>query len=307
MNSSLHLHGIVPPVVTPLTPDFQVDKPSLRRVVRHLLDGGVHGLFVLGSTSEVVFLDARQRAEVMATIAEENNGRVPLVAGVIDTTTDKVIAHARQALDMGMQGLVVTAPFYTRTSQAEIIEHFTMIRDAVDLPILAYDIPVCVHSKLERATLRTLHERGVICALKDSSGDDGNMRMVMRDFAARPDFAVLTGSEIVVDSALMVGAHGCVPGLGNVDPAGYVRLYDAARRGDWAAARREQERLIELFQIVFQGVPETSPNASGVGGFKTAMQLMGLIQHRHMSRPNKVLSEEKVERVKAIVARAGLI
>jgi 4-hydroxy-tetrahydrodipicolinate synthase len=307
MNSSLHLHGIVPPVVTPLTPDFQVDKPSLRRVVRHLLDGGVHGLFVLGSTSEVVFLDARQRAEVMATIAEENNGRVPLVAGVIDTTTDKVIAHARQALDMGMQGLVVTAPFYTRTSQAEIIEHFTMIREAVDLPILAYDIPVCVHSKLERATLRTLHERGVICALKDSSGDDGNMRMVMRDFAARPDFAVLTGSEIVVDSALMVGAHGCVPGLGNVDPAGYVRLYDAARRGDWAAARREQERLIELFQIVFQGVPETSPNASGVGGFKTAMQLMGLIQHRHMSRPNKVLSEEKVERVKAIVARAGLI
>ncbi len=307
MSTSFRLHGIVPPVITPLTPDFQVDKPSLRKVVRHLLDGGVHGLFVLGSTSECVFLNAHQRADVLATVAEENNGRVPLVAGTMDPTTDRVITNARQARDFGMQGLVVTAPFYTRTSQAETIDHFQMIHDAVDLPILAYDLPVCVHTKLERATLRTLYERGLICALKDSSGDEGNMRMVLRDFAAQPDFSVLTGAETTVDYALLGGAHGCVPGLGNVDPAGYVRLYDAARRGDWEAARQEQERLIELFQIVFQGVPETSPNASGVGGFKTAMQLMGLISHRHMSRPNKVLSDEKAERIKAILARTHLL
>eukprot|EP01041_Mallomonas_annulata_P016852 gene16853-34987_t len=107
---------------------------------------------------------------------------------------------------------------------------------------------------------------------------------------------VSTGSEIVCDYAMLGGAHGIVPGLGNVDPAGYVRLYDAARRGDWTAARAEQERLIALFQIVFQGVPQTSPNASGVGGFKTAMQLMGLIPHRHMSRPNKPLSDEQADR-----------
>lgn len=305
--STLQLHGIVPPVVTPLTHDFQVDKPSLRRVVRHLIDGGVHGLFALGSTSEVVFLNANQRADVMATIAEENNGRVPIVAGVIDTTTDRVIEHARQARDLGMQGLVVTAPFYTRTSQAEIVDHFSMIREAVDLPILAYDLPVCVHTKLERPTLRAMYDKGLICALKDSSGDDGNMRMVMRDFSNNPDFSVLTGSEITVDYALLGGASGCVPGLGNVDPAGYVRLYQAAKRGEWATARKEQERLIDLFQIVFQGVPDTSPNASGVGGFKTAMQLMGIIQNRHMSRPNKVLSDEKVTRIKAILSTTGML
>jgi 4-hydroxy-tetrahydrodipicolinate synthase len=206
-----------------------------------------------------------------------------------------------------MNGLVVTAPFYTRTSQAETIDHFTMVRDAVDLPILAYDLPVCVHIKLERPTLRTLYECGVICALKDSSGDDGNLRMVMRDFAGKSDFSILTGSEIVCDCALLGGADGLVPGLGNVDPAGYVRLYDAARRGDWTAARKEQERLIDLFQLVFQGVPETSPNASGVGGFKTAMQLMGLIEHRHMSRPNKPLSDEQAARVKAILVDGGLL
>lgn len=305
--SSLKLHGVVPPVVTPLTPDFQVDKPALRRVVRHLLEGGVHGLFVLGSTSECVFLDSRQRGDVLETVAQENNGRVPMVAGTMDPATGRVIEHARQARAAGVQGLVVTAPFYTRTSQVETMEHFRMIRAAVDLPILAYDLPVCVHIKLERPLLRTLHQEGVICALKDSSGDDGNMRMVMRDFIGRDDFSILTGSETTCDYALLGGAHGLVPGLGNVDPGGYVRLYDAARRGDWSAARAEQERLIALFQIVFQGVPETSPNASGVGGFKTAMQQMGLIPHRHMSLPNKPLSDEQAARVKAIIAKAGLL
>lgn len=307
MSKNLRLNGVVPPVVTPLTADFEVDKRSLRRTVRHLLDNGVHGLFVLGSTSECVFLNARQRADVLDTVAEENNGRVPMVAGTMDPTTDRVIEHARQAQAAGMQGLVVTAPFYARTSQREIVDHFRMIRDAVDLPILAYDIPVCVHIKLERPTLRTMYEQGLICALKDSSGDDGNMRMVMRDFADKPDFMLLTGSEIVADYAMLGGAQGIVPGLGNVDPAGYVRLYDAAKRGDWDAARREQERLIALFQIVFVGAPECSPQASGVGGFKTAMQLMGLIEQRHMSRPNLMLSDEKVARVKQILLDTGVL
>ncbi|WP_211455252.1 dihydrodipicolinate synthase family protein [Collimonas antrihumi] len=305
--STLNLHGIIPPVVTPLTHDYKVDKPSLRRVIKHLLDGGVHGLFLLGSTSEVVFLNAQQRADVMEVAVEEAGGRVPLVAGVIDPTTDRTIAYARQAKELGVDGLVVTSQFYTRTSQAETIDHFAYVKDAVDLPIIAYDIPVCVQLKLTRETLREMYDRKIICAVKDSSGDDGNMRMLMRDFADHPDFAILTGSETLVDYALLGGAHGNVPGLGNVDPAGYVRLYNAAKAGDWNAARAEQHRLIALFDIVFQGVPHTSPNASGVGGFKTAMHLMGLIENRHMSRPNRLLPDPAVEKIRSILVSAGLL
>ena len=158
----MQLHGIIPPVVTPLTPGFQVDEPALRRVLRHLLAGGVHGLFLLGSSSEVIFMDAPQRREVLRIAVDEVAGRVPLLAGVIDPTTDRCIAHARDAQAAGVDGLVVTAPFYTRTSQAEIVEHFRAIRQAVPLPILAYDIPVCVHTKLERATLRQMRAEGLI-------------------------------------------------------------------------------------------------------------------------------------------------
>jgi 4-hydroxy-tetrahydrodipicolinate synthase len=305
--STLSLRGIVPPVVTPYTADDQIDVASLRRVIRHLLDGGVHGLFMLGSTSECVFLNPRQRAQVLEVAVNEVQGRVPIVAGIMDATTDHCIAHARQAWSIGVQGLVLTAPYYTRTSQPETVDHFAYVHDAVDLPIIAYDIPVCVHTKLARETIGELYRRQLVCALKDSSGDDGNLRMVMLDFAGKDDFAILTGSEIVVDYALLGGADGCVPGLGNVDPAGYVRLYDAARRGDWVAARQEQERLIRLFQIVFQGLPHTSMGASGVGSFKTAMQLMGLITHRHMGRPNRLLPDEGVARVRAILQEVGLL
>lgn len=308
--STLKLHGIVPPVVTPYTADGAIDTQSLRRVVRHLLGGGVHGLFALGSTSECVFLDAAQRATVIETIIDEAAGRVPVVAGVLDATTDHCIAHARQAKALGAQGLVLTAPYYTRTSQGETLDHFAYVRDAVDVPVIAYDIPVCVHVKLERATVAELRRKRIACGLKDSSGDDGNLRLMMSERTADGDdhaFFVLTGSEIVVDGALLGGADGCVPGLGNVDPAAYVRLYDAARRGDWAAARREQERLVRLFQIVFQGLPHTSMGASGVGGFKTAMQLMGLIEQRHMARPNRLLPDDAVAKVKALLVECELL
>jgi 4-hydroxy-tetrahydrodipicolinate synthase len=297
-------------VVTPYTADFDIDTASLRRVVRHLLDGGVHGLFALGTTSECVFLTPAQRARVLETIVDEAGGRVPVVAGVLDATTDHCIAHARQARSLGAQGLVLTAPYYTRTSQGETLDHFAAVREAVDLPVIAYDIPVCVHVKLERTTVAVLRRQRIACGLKDSSGDDANLRMVMIDRADDGDeqaFFVLTGSEIVVDAALLGGADGCVPGLGNVDPAGYVRLFEAARRGDWDSARREQDRLVRLFQIALQGPPHTSPGASGVGGFKTAMQMMGLIERREMARPNRPLDDGAVERVRGIVGECGLM
>ncbi|OLV19843.1 dihydrodipicolinate synthase family protein [Deinococcus marmoris] len=302
-----NLHGIIPPVVTPLTPEFEVDEASLRRVLRHLLDGGVHGLFLLGSTSEVVFMDAPQRREVLRIAVDEVAGRVPLLAGVIDPTTDRVIAHARDARDAGVDSLVVTAPFYARTSQAEIVEHFRAVHEAVGLPIMAYDIPVCVQVKLERPTLRQMRQEGLIVGLKDSSGDDTNFRLLARECADDPQFRMFTGSELMVDTAFMVGAHGCVPGLGNVDPAAYVALYDAAQCEDWSGARQIQERLIRLFAVALQGTPRTSAGASGVGGFKAAMRLLGLITHHHMNRPNLPLNDQEMGRVRVILEAEELL
>jgi 4-hydroxy-tetrahydrodipicolinate synthase len=300
------LSGVVPPVVTPLTRDQQVDYPSFTRVIEHLIGGGVHGLFVLGSTSEVAFHDALERRRIVEHAVKAANGRVPIVVGVIDPTTDRVIAHARDAKAAGADALVATAPFYTRTNQSETMDHFRAVREAVDLPLVAYDIPVCVHLKLERATTVNLAREGTIAGLKDSSGDDGTFRFVTMDLRDQPGFFAMTGSEIVVDNALLMGAHGVVPGLANVDPRGYVRLYDLCRAGDWAAARAEQERLCRLFEMVWVSLGRTSAGSAGVGAFKTAMQLLGVIDTNVMARPQRSLNNEEAARVRGLLAAAGL-
>ncbi len=300
-------HGVVPPVVTPLTKDFRVDYGSFTRVLEHLLSGGVHGLFILGSTSEVVFHDEATRRAILEHAVKVVNGRAPILAGVIDPTTDRDIGHARAARAIGVDAMVVTAPFYARTSQPEILDHFRYIRDAVDAPIIAYDIPVCVHTKLERGSIVDLAREGVIAGVKDSSGDEGGFRYLLSDLADRPSVFLMTGAELTVDGILLAGAHGVVPGLGNVDPHAYVRLYDAARRGDWTQARKEQDRLSRLFEIIRVSLPRTSAGSAGVGGFKTAMRRLGIIDTNIMARPQRSLNDEESKRVDAILRDVGLI
>jgi 4-hydroxy-tetrahydrodipicolinate synthase len=305
--ANLRLHGIVPPTVTPLDRSHRVDLSSFTRVLEHLLNGGVHGIFVLGSTSEVVFHDARTRRQILDHAIHVVNGRVPVLVGVVDPTTQRVIELAQDAQAAGADGIVATAPFYARTSQPEIIDHFRFVRDEVDLPLIAYDIPVCVHVKLDRTTVLTLARERTIAGLKDSSGDEGAFRCVLLETADVRDFFVMTGSELTADCAMLMGASGVVPGLANVDPNAYVRLYEAARRGDWGTARIEQERLCRLFDIVRAGLPRASVGAAGVGGFKTAMKLLGVIDDNVMARPQRTLDGSEVTRVSEILVELGLL
>jgi 4-hydroxy-tetrahydrodipicolinate synthase len=299
--------GVVPPVVTPLTASFEVDYGSFTRVIDHLLDAGVHGLFVLGSTSEVVFHDEATRRRILEHAVKQVSGRVPIFAGVIDPATDRVIGHSKAAQSAGADAVVVTAPFYARTSQPEIVDHFRYVRDALDIPVIAYDIPVCVHTKLERQTTVTLAKEGTIAGLKDSSGDDGNTRYVLADTAHLPDFFCMTGSEIVVDSVLAMGAHGVVPGLGNVDPHGYVRLWNLCQAGDFVAARKEQERLCQLFEMVRVSLGRTSAGSAGVGAFKTAMRRLGVIDTNIMARPQRSLNDQEAATIDGILHQTGLL
>lgn len=315
MPLSAPLRGVVPPVCTPFDSRGEVDTTSLARLVDHLVDGGVHGLFALGSTSEVAYLTDEQRATVLETVVNAADGRLPVLAGVIDTTTARVIEHAEAAAAMGADALVATAPFYTRTHEKEIAGHFRRLRATVDLPLFAYDIPVAVHSKLAPGMVRALAEDGTLAGLKDSSGDEGGLRRLIialggRDGRAQgpaPRFSVLTGSELTVDAALLAGVDGVVPGIGNVDPAGYVRLYEAARAGDWTLAAKEQEQLVELFGMVDVG-PEADMgrSSSALGSFKAALQLLGIIECGDTAFPQIQLSAESVALVAQRLRAAGL-
>ncbi|MFI2643848.1 dihydrodipicolinate synthase family protein [Streptomyces sp. NPDC018610] len=309
------LRGVVPPVCTPLDDAGEVDTASLSRLVEHLIGGGVHGLFALGSTSEVAYLTDEQRSIALETVVNTVDGRVPVLAGVIDTTTARVLDHARDAAQLGADGLVATAPFYTRTHPREIAGHFRRIRERADLPLFAYDLPVSVHSKLSPALVLDLAADGTLAGIKDSSGDEGSLRRLLLALGGRegrgtgpvPGFSVLTGSELTVDAALLAGVDGVVPGLGNVDPAGYVRLYDAARSGDWSLAAEEQERLAALFAMVDVG-PEADMgrSSSALGAFKTALRLLGVVACGDTAFPQIQLGAAAVAEVDARLRAAGL-
>ncbi|MFE1438865.1 dihydrodipicolinate synthase family protein [Streptomyces sp. NPDC058739] len=302
------LSGVVPPVCTPLTPEGEVDVPSLRRLIDHLVAGGVHGLFVLGSTSEAAFLTDRQRRLVVETAVGHAGGRLPVLAGAIDMTTARVADHVASAAAAGANGVVVTAPFYARTHPAEIARHYRLLAAASPVPVVAYDIPAAVHSKLPADVVLELAAEGALAGLKDSSGDLGAFREVLTGARGLPGFSVLTGSEVVMDAALAMGADGAVPGLANVDPHGYVRLYRLCRAGDWERARSEQERLCTLFRMTGVGDPaRMGPSSSALGAFKAALHLRGIIDCPATAAPQVPLSESEVERVGKVLAGAGLL
>ncbi|MGC9405371.1 dihydrodipicolinate synthase family protein [Streptomyces sp. DZ1-3] len=303
------LHGVIPPVITPLTPAGDVDTGSVRRLSEHLIGAGVHGLFLLGSSGETAYLTDAQRLTALEAAVDAAAGRVPVLAGVIDTTTARVLDRAADAVRAGADALVATAPFYTRTHPVEIAGHFRRIREAAGLPLFAYDIPVAVHTKLPRDLVLELAGDGTLAGLKDSSGDDGSLRRLLVELRPlAPDFSVLTGSELTVDGALLAGADGVVPGLGNVDAHGYVRLYEAARAGDWATARAEQDRLAALFALTDAGDPGLmGASSSALGAFKAAARLLGLIDCAATAAPQVPLDEAAVARVRARLTGAGLL
>ena len=310
-NNPRILKGVVPPVCTPFTSDYQVDEVSLRRLINYLIDSGVHGLFILGSTSEVAYLTDKNRAEVIRITMDEVKGRVPVVVGAIDTTTLRVIEHVKTAVAAGVEGIVITAPFYVRTHPAEIASHFRLVKKACpDTPIYAYDIPIAVNGvKLDLGTLLTLAKEGVIHGVKDSSGNDAGIRAVILGIQKLnlKEFVVLTGSELTVDSALMFGADGVIPGIGNIDPAGYVKIYDLVQKGDYADARKEQERLFEMFGLVDVGAADRmGRGSSAIGAFKAGLKLLGIIEDARTAPPAIPLNENEIAAIKPFLERAGL-
>lgn len=305
------LTGVVPPVCTPLTPDREVDVASLLRLVDHLIEGGVHGLFLLGSTSETAFLTDAQRRLVVEAVVGHVGGRLPVLAGAIDMTTSRVLDQVRTVTAAGAEAVVVTAPFYTRTHRAEIARHYRRVAAGSPVPVIAYDIPAAVHSKLPADLVLELADAGVLAGLKDSSGDLAAFREVVtgaRNLTHTARFGVLTGSELIADAALALGADGAVPGLANVDPHGYVRLYRLSRADDPAGARAEQDRLCALFGMVTAGDPaRMGTSSSALGAFKAALHLRGIIDCPVTAEPQIPLSAEEVERVGKHLAAAGLL
>ena len=299
--------GVIPPVVIPLTEKRQLDLEALERSINRMIDAGVDGLFFLGSSGEVAFLTDAQRYHVLQEAIAMVHGRVPVLTGIIDMETMRVVDQAKRATGYGVDALVATAPFYALGGPKEVERHFRAIREHTDLPLFAYDLPACVHTKLDPTMLVRLGEDGVLQGVKDSSGDDVSFRwLCLQNEDAGHPLQVLTGHEVVVDGAYLGGADGSVPGLANIDPASYVEQWRAAQAGDWERVREIQNPLAPLMYVTRE-VKATVGFGAGVGAFKTALWQMGVFNTNQMREPVCALEGEDVEQIVAVLKRAGLM
>ena len=299
--------GVIPPVVVPLDENRQIDLEAFERSINRMSDAGVDGLFFLGSSGEVAFLTDAQRYHVLQEAVAMVRGRVPVLAGIIDMETLRVIDQAKRASGYGVDALVATAPFYALGGPRETERHFRDIREATDLPLFAYDLPACVHTKLDPDMLVRLGVEGVLQGVKDSSGDDVQFRwLCLENEDAGHPLQLFTGQEVVVDGAYLGGADGAVPGLANIDPVSYVEQWKAAQAGDWERVREIQNHLARLM-FVTRVVKATVGFGAGVGAFKTALWQMGIFNTNQMREPVQPLVGEDVEAIVGVLKANGLM
>ena len=304
---SKRFKGVIPPVVIPLDKNRKLDLEALERSINRMIDAGVDGLFFLGSSGEVAFLTDAQRYHVLQEAVAMVHGRVPVLAGIIDMETLRVVDQAKRAKGYGVDALVATAPFYALGGPKEVERHFRAIRENTDLPLFAYDLPVCVHTKLDPTMLVRLGTDGVLQGVKDSSGDDVSFRwLILENRDAGHPLQLLTGHEVCVDGAYLAGADGSVPGLANVDPVSYVEQWKAAQAGDWERVKTIQDHLARLM-FVTRRVKATVGFGAGVGAFKTALWQMGLFETNQMREPVQALAGDDVAAIVEVLKSEGLM
>lgn len=301
------LRGVIPPIATPFTEQGELDIKSLESLTEHLIHGGVHGVFCLGSTGECAALTDDERERIVETVVRVTVDRVPVLAGITDTSTKRTIEQGKMVANAGADGVVVAPPFYHMHTQDELIQYFRDLAQALPIPVIAYNVPVLVKTPLNPATIEILAREGTIMALKDSGGNSNILREYLIRTKDIPGFTVLTGMEFLVDTAIQMGCHGSVPGIGNVAPRAYVDLYNLAVQGDYVKARELQEKLIKLFDICYQGSPKISGSASALSGFKSALRWLGVINTAKMAAPMGSLAPDEESKVRDVLLSLGFL
>lgn len=248
----LRLSGIVPPIVTPLNGQDELDTDGLDRLVDHLVAGGVHGLFVLGSCGEGPSLSYALRREVIARVCERTAGRIPVLVGVTDSAFSESVGLAEFSEQAGAAAVVVSAPYYFAPSQAELCEYINRLHEESPLPIVLYNMPSLTKVWFELSTLAELLELPKIVGIKDSSGDlDYFASVAQLLFRERPEVTLLIGPEHLLGEAMMRGGSGGVHGGANLFPQLYVAWYDALVSGNQELADIAAELVGEL-QTIYQ-------------------------------------------------------
>jgi len=294
-------HGIIPPMVTPLRDRDALDVPGLERLVEHILDGGVHSLFILGTTGEAPSLSYRLRRDLIDRVCRQVGGRVPVLVGITDTAFVESVELARHAAASGAQALVVAPPYYFPAGQPELLEYFQHLAAELPLPMFLYNMPAMTKLVIEPDTVRACRGIANIIGVKDSGGDLKYFQRVLEIARERSDWRVFVGPEEHTAETVRMGGHGGVNGGANVCPRLFVDQFEAASRGDSARVRELQAKIRQVDKLYRIG-----RHASAiVKGLKCALSLLGICDD-FMAEPFHRFSEPERKKVRDVLGELGL-
>jgi len=282
MNTKTPLQGIIPPLVTPLKDNETLDVASLENLIEHLIAGGVHGLFILGTTGEEQSLSYGIRKQMIQEAARINHGRLPLLVCVTDTSIVESIRLAGVAADCGADGVVSAPPYYFATGQPELAQFYEELVPQLPLPVFLYNMPSHVKVSFAPDTVRRIAQLPQVVGFKDSSANAVYFQSVMYKMQHRPDFAMLVGPEEITGECVLLGAHGGINGGANMFPELYVAMYDAARAGNLARVRQLQQFIMQISTSIYTVGQHGS---SYLKGLKCALSLLGIIADDFVASP----------------------
>lgn len=299
----LPLRGIIPPVVTPLLNDNELDEPGLERLIHHLLRGGVHGIFLLGTTGEATSLRYKLRERFVKKACELVNKQVPVLVGITDTSFDGSIEMAKVCKDAGADMVVVAPPYYVPISQLEMRRYLDDLAPRLPLPFLLYNMPS--HTKLHMTVKTVQHakELGAI-GIKDSSGDMMYLYTLIDTFRNSPDFSVITGTEIFIPETMQQGGNGAIAGGANLFPRLFVEFYEASVNRDYPRTEFLRQIVMKMNNSIYNVGKFTSRITIGIKCALSAMDICNdYVAHplRRFEEADRMTIIKYVEEMKELI------
>jgi len=293
-NLKLPLRGIIPPLVTPLIDNETLDIEGLERLIEHMISGGVHGIFILGTTGEFASLSYKLREELIEYTCQWVKGRVPVLVGITDSAFSESLRLAKIAAKCGADAVVLAPPYYFAAGQPELLEYLHRIMKQMPLPLFLYNMPMHTKVKFLPETVRMAAEIPGIIGMKDSSSDLAYFKQVQYALRDRDDFTFMVGPEEFMAEFVLTGGHGGVNGGANMFPKLYVELYNAARNRDLDKIQTLQGKVMQISSTIYN---VGSFGSSYLKGLKCALSVLGICND-FMAEPFHRFNEPEREKIK---------
>jgi 4-hydroxy-tetrahydrodipicolinate synthase len=295
-------HGVVVPMVTPITGDGLLDEPAVGRILDYMHQGGVQGVFVLGTTGEAPSVPLAVRNRLVELVADLAHDRMLVYAGISGNSLRDCVDAGNRYFEMGAAAVVAHVPAYFKVKPENHLLFFNNLADCLSGDLILYNMPLTTGVSIPMEVCVKLAEHPRVVGIKDSENDEARMTRLLKELGRKDGFSVFVGTGALMGKGLLQGADGIVPSVGNIAPRVCCDLLDSARKGDPAGVGRRQQRMMEISHLYQKG----RTLGQSLAALKAAMNWMGLCSPE-VFPPLQPIGATELQSLRKELVRLGLL